>query len=471
MINHRPAYHFLPPAGWMNDPNGFIHHRGIYHLFYQHNPAGAYHADIHWGHARSVDLVRWQHRPMALTPSPGGPDQGGCWSGSAVVAAGRPLIYYTGVSPQTVCRASGSDDLDEWTKDAANPLISGPPPGFGGDTGDFRDPYVWRAGEQWYMVMGSRVAGEGGAVLLYRSADLLAWEYVGPLLLGDPARREPVWTGTMWECPNLFPLAGRHVLIVSFQDWARGDLLFPGYFVGDFDGVGFRPGRPRVLEYGGCLYAPLVTIDASGRAVLMGWLMEGRDPAAQRAAGWSGVMSLPRVLSLGDDETLRIQPIPELAQLRGEPFQPAPQLLYPGAANPLRDVGGDCLELDLTLTPRGATAFRLRLLASPDGSDGITLRGDFSVGTIAFDRPDSVAADHPARLAAEIAPLPAERPLRLRVFVDRSVVEVFVNERVVLSTRVYAARPDSLGVELLADGGALAIEAIDVWPMRAIWDE
>ena len=130
----------------MNDPNGFIHHRGVYHLFYQYNPAGGYHADIQWGHARSIDLVHWEDRPIALTPTPDGRnglpsvDAGGCWSGSAVDANGMPLIFYSSVYPQTVSLATGSDDLDTWTKHPANPLIAAPPEGFGGDSLDFRDP-------------------------------------------------------------------------------------------------------------------------------------------------------------------------------------------------------------------------------------------------------------------------------------------------------------------------------------------
>ncbi len=272
----RPHYHFLPPANWLNDPNGFIQRRGCYHLFYQYNPAGAFHGDIHWGHATSADLVRWQHRPVALAPTPGGPDAGGCWSGSAVVGGpgtpfdGRPLFFYTGVFPQVVCAALGSDDLDTWTKHPANPLIAAPPPGFGGATGDFRDPFVWREGETWWMVIGSRVANGGGAVLLYRSADLLAWDTVGPLLVGDAAPDAPLWTGTVWECPNLFPLDGRHVLVVSFQNHDSGELLYAGYMVGDFSDGRFTPGPFRPLEYGNALYAPQVMIDEAGRAVLIG---------------------------------------------------------------------------------------------------------------------------------------------------------------------------------------------------------
>ena len=465
----RPRYHFRPPANWMNDPNGFIQWQGRYHLFYQYNPAGAFHGDIHWGHAVSADLVRWEHRPVALAPTPGGPDAGGCWSGSAVNANGQPLFLYTGVFPQTVCAALGSDDLDTWAKHPANPLIAAPPPGFGGQSGDFRDPFVWRAGETWWMVIGSRVEGGGGAVLVYRSADLLAWEYAGPLLVGDATPAAPLWTGTVWECPNLFPLDGRHVLVVSFQNHDSGELLYAGYTVGDFSDGRFTPGPFRPLEYGDTLYAPQVTIDEAGRAVLIGWLREGRDRATQRAAGWSGVMSLPRLLSLGDDDTLRFRPVPELAQLRGEPVHVAPRLFQPGDTNPLAELRGGSLEIEAVLEPAGATAFGLfwgEPGDAPLSEVGCTsLRCDVTAGTITLG---STASSNEDLRPWHTAPLPVG-PVRLRVFIDRSVVEVFVDDRAVLSARAYPARPDGMGVALWAEGGAVRVAAIDAWPMDDIW--
>jgi beta-fructofuranosidase len=188
---HRPAFHFLPAKNWMNDPNGLIQWRGQYHLFYQHNPYGPNHANMHWGHAVSDDLVGWTELPVALAPQPGGPDAGGCWSGCAVDNHGVPTFVYTGVHPQTVCLATPSpatsgDDTLTWQQHPANPVIAGPPAAFAGPSqGDFRDPYVWRAGDQWHMVIGSKVAGEGGVVLRYRSDDLVTWEYLGVLLRGE----------------------------------------------------------------------------------------------------------------------------------------------------------------------------------------------------------------------------------------------------------------------------------------------
>ncbi len=414
--------------------------------------------------------MRWEHRPLALAPTPGGPDAGGCWSGTAVDAGGQPMFFYTGVFPQTVCAALGSDDLDTWAKLPANPLIAAPPPGFGGQTGDFRDPFVWRAGETWWMVIGSRVEGSGGAVLVYRSADLLAWEYAGPLLVGDATPAAPLWTGTVWECPNLFPLNGRHVLVVSFQNHDSGELLYAGYTVGDFADGRFTGGPFRPLEYGDTLYAPQVTIDESGRAVLIGWLREGRDSHAQRAAGWSGVMSLPRLLSLGDDDTLRFRLVPELTELRGESIHVTPRLFQPGDANPLAELRGGSLEIEAVLEPAGATAFGLSWCepgGDPLAAVGCaSLRCDVAAGTITIET--EFLPRNSASKAWHTAPLPAG-PVRLRVFIDRSVVEVFVDDRAVLSARVYPSRPEGMGVALWAEGGAVRVVGLEAWRMDGIW--
>ena len=235
---HRPRYHFLPPANWMNDPNGLIQWKGAYHLFYQHNPNGPLWGTMHWGHAVSSDLVHWTHLPIALAPTPNSVDEDGCWSGCAVDDGGVPTLIYTGVvaaAPkgwkQTVCVARGDGDLVAWRKDARNPVIAGPPPEL--PTVGFRDPYVWRDGDGWSMVIGSGIEGVGGALLLYRSPDLVRWDYVGVLYARDETLTDPLWTGRMWACPALFPLGDRHVLSVSVHDNRRRPTLnYPVAFVG-----------------------------------------------------------------------------------------------------------------------------------------------------------------------------------------------------------------------------------------------
>src|SRR5256885_8803699 len=188
---HRPPYHFLSPSNWMNDPNGLIQWKGQYHLFYQYNPHGPFHGHIHWGHAVSSDLVHWTDLPIALTPTSGRADAYGCWSGCAIDNHGTPTLLYSGVHPQVVCLASGDEDLLTWHYYPGNPVIVGPPAELQARTGgDFRDPFVWREGDYWYLLMGSSIQGVGGAILLYRSVDLIHWDYLHPLLTGDARSEE-----------------------------------------------------------------------------------------------------------------------------------------------------------------------------------------------------------------------------------------------------------------------------------------
>ena len=167
--HQRPRYHFLPPANWLNDPNGLIQWNGHYHMFYQYNPNGPFHGTIHWGHAISDDLVHWEHLPIALAPTPGGPDEDGCWSGCAVDDDGVPTLIYSGPAgrAQRACLATSADGLLTWQKYPGNPIIPAPPPGM--HLVGFRDHSVWREDDGWYQLIGAGIDGQrrhGAAVPL-----------------------------------------------------------------------------------------------------------------------------------------------------------------------------------------------------------------------------------------------------------------------------------------------------------------
>ncbi len=299
----------------MNDPNGLIQWGGRYHLFYQYNPNGPFHGSIHWGHAVSDDLLHWEDLPVALAPTPGGADAEGCWSGCAIDYDGLPTLVYTGIHPQLVCLATSSDGLVNWEKHPANPVLAGPPPELEALAGgDFRDPFVWKEDKCWYMVIGSRIEGQGGVVLRYRSEDLVHWEYLGRLLQGDINLSDPFWTGSVWECPNFFQLKDRYVLLFSVQS-EPSELLYPVYYVGTYDGEQFIPTTQSILVHGSSFYAPQVMRTRDGRIVMWGWLKEMRRPSALMEAGWAGVMSLPISLSLLPDGRLGIEPVEELKNL------------------------------------------------------------------------------------------------------------------------------------------------------------
>lgn len=468
---HRPRYHFLPPGNWMNDPNGLIQWQGAYHLFYQYNPAGPFHGRIHWGHAVSDDLVHWRDLPVALAPTRGGPDQDGCWSGCVVDNDGIPTMVYTGVHPQVVCLATSDDGLLTWHKYQDNPVIAAPPLGIpNGETWHFRDPRVWWEDGAWYLLIGAAGEGDKATVLLYRSADLLTWEYVHPLFTGNGSQRGPTWTGTMWECPDFFRLDGRHVLLVSAHDVAANQMLHPVYFVGGHERLGFQPERQGILDYGGYFYAAQSLLDESGRRLVWGWIMEGRTRMAIQEAGWAGVASLPRQLSLVDGRRLEIRPAPELRTLREDGWHREGLTLGPGRPNPLRGVTGTALEIDLTFDPREATAFGLHVRRSPDGEECTTLLFEPAAGRFSIQRmKSSLSPDvHREAIIAPYVSEPGEN-VHLHLFLDGSVLELFINRQRAASARIYPLRQDSVGLELFAEGGQAGVERLDVWKMGSIW--
>jgi beta-fructofuranosidase len=463
---HRPQYHLLPPANWMNDPNGLIQWKGWVHLFYQHNPNGPFWGTTHWGHAVSGDLVHWTDLPIALSPTPGGPDEGGCWSGCAVDDDGIPTLIYTGVYPERPCVATSTDSLLTWEKYAGNPVIAAPPEDL--DVVGFRDHSVWREGDTWYQVIGSGIQGLGGTALLYRSPDLVHWEYLNPILAGDEDQAGPMRTGTMWECPDFFPLGDKHVLVVSAH---ASRPLYTVYFVGTYADHQFTPEVLGKLDFGDMLfYAAQTFLDDKGRRIMFGWIKEGRSDEAQRAAGWAGVMSLPRVLSLRPDGLLGLEPAPEVEVLRGEHYRLTGIVLTPASSGALEDVRGACLEIVAEVEPGDAKQVGVKVRCSPDGAEQTRVVYDRLARRLVLSRERSSLSPEVDRGVHE-GPLDlatGER-LRLHVFLDRSVVEIYANGRACLTSRIYPSLPDSLGVHLFAHGGSANLASLDVWELGSIW--
>lgn len=459
---YRPAYHFTAPANFLGDPNGTIHWNGVYHLFYQHNPDEAYDNPrrMHWGHAVSDDLVHWRDLPIALAPEPGGPDRRGCYSGGAIDLDGAPALVYYG-NPDGICVATSvDDDLRTWARHPSNPLIPHPTdPGAGWRAWD---PCAWRDGDTWYLVCGGKIEGAGDTAFLFRSRDFVHWQYGG--LFYEP--------GGESDCavPDLFRLGEAHVLL--FASHERG----VQYYVGEMDGERFvrqRHGRMNFAGFSlesGTLCAGLSLRDDDDRRIMFGWVTEGRSEAAQRASGWSGVMCLPRVLSLGRDGLLRIEPAPELRMLRGVHRQFDGLHLPAGTTLPLDGADASCAELAVAFEREPVGDIGIAVGRSPDGTEETRIVYSRSEAQISLDPRASSTAPEAVGREVQHAPLDLDEDeaLDLRVFVDRSIVEVFANGRQCLTQRIYPARRESRGVALFSEVGA-TVRSIDVWQMRSIW--
>jgi len=422
----RPQVHVRAGKNWINDPNGPIFWNGAYHLFFQHNPRSPDWGPPNWGHAVSIDLVRWTVLDDALTPTPGGPDHGGCWSGCTVPHAGQVCALYTGVDTQgsshAVCAAVSDGDLTQWRK-LTEPVIPGPPPGM--EPVGFRDPYVLRHGDGWLCVMGAGVASVGGSALLYRSDDLVTWEYVGPLYERDCSADDPIWTGEMWECPQFFPLGDRYLLGISV--WHAEQTQYCAYFLGDFDGTRFSPTCAGRLDFGPDYYAATSMRDPRGRQLMWGWSWEALTTEARRESGLAGCLTVPRVVTL-QDETLLIEPAEELAGLRGTHVGHHAGLVSRDEAVMLAVVSKPCYDVELELVPDAAQRIELELHASGDGRERTVVYLDISSGEAGVDTTASTLATF-ARTGVSRArlPLQPDQPVRVRVLADGSILEVFID--------------------------------------------
>lgn len=440
---HRPRYHFLPAPSWINDPKPF-YWDGAYHVYFQYCPEIPYSANKHWGHAVSRDLVHWEELPVALAPTPGGPDQDGCWTGCVLEHGSVFHILYTAIPhltrprfEQVQCLAT-STDLVHWDKYPDNPVIpaSQKPVGFG-DT--FRDPQAWREDDAWYCVIGGNKPERddqfaNGAAFLYRSQDLVSWEYLHPLYVG-PAICD--------ECPDFFPLDGPHgrkwVLLSSRRE--------TGWAIGRYENHRFEPEATGTVD-DTHYYAAKTALDDQGRRILFSWVREARRHEAYVAAGWSGAFALPRVLSILPDGSLGQEPVHELIALRGAHRHSGRHRLDGREDLTLNVPAGDSLEVVVRFAPL-------------DTSGGASIVGLAVQGTdeILHDRQAGTLAGRPVALARDEA-------LTVRVFVDRSVIEVFAHGRVCKTIRTYHAPGDPLDVvRLIARGGPATVESLDIWEM------
>jgi beta-fructofuranosidase len=453
---HRPHYHFLPPNNWMNDPNGLIHWNGQYHMFYQHNPHNPFWGDIHWGHAVSDDLVHWKDLPLALIPDALPIDDGGCWSGSAVNNNGVPTILYTGVQnrEQTTCLATSDENLLVWQKDKTNPILKAPQlPGFRHQ--DYRDPFVWREGDTWYQAVSMTIHNQGQA-LLYRSSDLRDWEYLHPLI-SQEEREKINDIADIWECPNFFQLGGNEtgakwVLIVSV--WKNHTLLYPIAFVGEFRDLHFYPEQQQRLDWGEqCLYAPLTFQDEKNRRLMFGWLQEQRSKEAQLAAGWSGVMSLPRVLSL-ENNKVKLDFASELQTLRKEKIELSDVTL--AGLQVIDGMKSDGLELQLSLQRNLATRSGIALCHSED--EQTTIGVDWLAKELVID---TATTTYKAIFEG------LETTVDLHLYADHSVIEVIANRDVALTCRVYPKQAGG-SVKLFSEGQSQVLK-LKAWNLDSIW--
>ncbi|MDP4553049.1 sucrose-6-phosphate hydrolase [Alkalihalobacillus macyae] len=416
--HYRSRYHLMPPVGLLNDPNGFIQWKGVYHVFFQWMPFSTEHGAKFWGHYTSTDLVHWELAPTALTPGDWY-DKNGCYSGSAISHEDKMLLFYTGNVKDEAGNRETYQCLSESTDgihfDKKGVILDLPE----GYTAHFRDPKVWQHLDKWYMVIGTQNLAEEGRVVLFESSDLKNWELKGDVTASGHQGLGSF--GYMWECPDLFELDGTDVLLFSPQGLEpEGDLYQnvyqTGYLTGqlDYEDGKLSHGSFRELDRGFEFYAPQTTLDENGRRLLIGWMgvpEQGEDHHPTREHKWIHMLTIPRELHFVNDKLIQ-RPVPELEALRHQRVEKTASL------------SNEKIEW----TEMNGTIYELLLhLKKIDGSFSIHFRNHASMifdseeQKLTFKRMSFIDGKVESRSCsiAEVS--------ELRFYVDASSIEVFVN--------------------------------------------
>ncbi len=486
---YRPTYHVIPPEGFWNDVNGALFWKGRYHLFFLGREApsvddvmsGRDTAKLRevWLHASSADLLHWIWHPVALNFPRDGSMPRGVYSGGAVAGADKPTLIYH-VPMQGTCVATSDDDmLVHWTTNPANPVIT--PTGQHPDVLVF-DPAAWKEGDTYYALVGNktrRAGYEGDTPSLFKSKDLVNWEYLHPFYKSDRK-----WTHVDEDaaCPDFFPIGdnGKYMLVTHVHNPMYGTQ----YYIGTWKDEVFTPEQHGRMSWpGGSMSGPESLLDGKGRRILWGWLRESRPTIRN---GWASFASLPRVLSLDAQNNLHVNPPEELKSLRvDERVKPA-QTLAAGKEVLLDTFKGNTTELELVIDPQSASEIRVGVLRSANAEEETVIVYSVKDKTLSFELGKSSLdptvkylryaggyadarkmTDGERFTDRQVAPfeLAKGEPLRLRVFIDRSVVEVFANGRQCVTQRVYPTRADSVGVSVSAQGGDARLLEAKAWNM------
>ena len=440
---YRPVYHFVIPEGFGDpfDPNGAIFWKGRYHLFYIFQD----HRGHNWGHVSSTDLVHWRHHPTELI--------GGMYSGNAFINKdGVPTMCFHDEQRENNTMAVALDDeLNDWKKLA---LIT--PKTVEGDKYHDRyaswDPFGWLEGDTYYAIFGGERPG------IAKCKDLEGdWEYVGDLFahgIEGVSLKEDV------SCADLFKIGDKHMLLcISHRMGCR-------YYLGQWKNEQFYPEFHEQMSWvDNDYFAPENLLDDKGRRIMWAWIFDKRQEDTIGASGWSGTMSLPRVLWLGEDGMLRMKPPAELEMLRYNEQRRAGLTVKADTDLPLEDISGNSIELKLEIDPGSAKQVGLKVCCSPDGEEETLVYYDAADKKLKIDTHKSSLGEGPKKTEAGPFELGAGELLKLQVFVDKSVVEVFANDRQAVTRRIYPTRADSLGVKLFSKGGSATVKKIQAWDM------
>jgi beta-fructofuranosidase len=441
----RPGYHFVMPEGIAApfDPNGAIFWQGRYHLFYIFQDQRFGEVSDHWGHVSSTDLFHWRHHPTKLLE--------GMYSGNCFLNKdGIPTICYHQRDKGNAMAVALDDDLNEWQKlDVITPDTNQGDEHH--DTYRSWDPFGFLDGDTYYAIFGGQRPG------IARSPDLGQgkWQYAGDLFahgVDGVSPQEDV------SCADLFRLGNKDVLVcISHRLGCR-------YYLGEWKNEQFHPDFHAQMSWvDNEFFAPESLQDDKGRRIMWAWLMCSTEFGKRWDRGWAGTMSLPRILSLDEDGQLLMDVAEEIKALRYRPFTKERFAVQAGADQAIDGIAGDSIELAITMESNDAYEFGVKVCVSPNGQEETVISYDATAGELKIDTRNSGPGDTPKKVEAAPFKLNQGEPLKLRVFVDKSVVEVFANGRQAVMRRIFPAEAESLGVSMFSAGGTTQVRTFESW--------
>lgn len=464
----RPVYHMSVPTGWMNDPNGFSIFQGKYHLFFQYYPYDTCWGTMHWGHSTTKDFIKWEQEPCAMAPDMEY-DKDGCFSGTALEWNDQHLLMYTGVweerdeegrhnTRQTQCIAYG--DGTNYCKYEQNPVITSDLLPEGSSKIDFRDPKIWREGDEFQALVGSKDAEGNGQLALFRSDDIFHWEFVKML---DYCHGE---YGEMWECPDFFELDQNQVLIVSPQFMTEDEEFHNGnntmYFIGTYEKerqVWMRE-KPYLVDYGLDFYAAQTTMAKDGRRIMIAWLQNWDAYMVPDHYKWSGMTTIPRELTVRNGRLIQ-NPVSELADYYSDKIVFKDYVIRSeDGETKIPQIEGRVMDLTVCLNDGDYRMFQIAVAA--DDTYRTTLTYDREAGTLTANRLRS-GMKKDVIFARSMRVNTYQGKIKMRILLDINSIEVFVNDgEQAMSTLIYTD-PEVRGILWSTDGIVKAdIEKYDI---------
>lgn len=466
----RPSFHGMPTAGWTNETHGATYYNGKYHVFFQKNPNGPYMSRLNWGHIVSDNLYKWEEDPTAVSPEEAY-DKKGCWSGCVFtddeLTGGKPNIFYTAVDygRATIAQAQpADDDLLTWTKKAGNPVINGRPNGL---TDDFRDCFVFRNGTDLYMIVGSSKNGVGVTTLHKYDKSTKTWSNDGKLFFSGSNRNQD---GTFWEMPNVTKIGDKWLFTATPLNTGFGVRTL--YWTGSINADGtFAPDSrtPKTVEMAGFskdgygLLSPTI-FQKDGKTLMLGIVPDKLAGSENYKMGYAHTYSLPREISLDSKGNLIQKPFSGLAAMRSETsFKMTDFDLT--AEKDLDPVQGRSLELSARFVV-GNGDFGFSFLGNGDKKVTLTYQPNSGMLSLDMSGINRIVNDGVFGGVYNYAlptPVAMGEEMTLKVFVDHSIIDIFVNDTYAASVRVFPRDVDAVKATAFVKNGSVKMTSLEAY--------